>query len=87
MPVVNDARSWRTCDTITISSSEALPARSPMPLMVHSTWRAPARIADRLLATARPRSSWQWVLKIAFDAFGTAAMIAAKNSKISSGVQ
>ena len=27
---------------ITISSSEALPARSPMPLMVHSTCRAPA---------------------------------------------
>ncbi len=27
-------------------------------------------MAARLLATASPRSSWQWVLKIAFDAFG-----------------
>ena len=30
---------------MTISSRAALPARSPMPLTVHSTWRAPA--ADR----------------------------------------
>ena len=28
--------------SITISSSEQLPARSPMPLIAHSTWRAPA---------------------------------------------
>ncbi len=36
------SRSRRTCSAITISSSDALPARSPMPLIVHSTWRAPA---------------------------------------------
>ena len=50
---------------MTISSSDALPARSPMPLIVHSTWRTPPWIAARLLATARPRSSWQCVLKTA----------------------
>ena len=48
------------CSAMTISSSEALPARSPMPLMVHSTCRAPAWTAARELATARPRSLWQW---------------------------
>ena len=44
----------RTCSAITNSSSEALPARSPMPLMVHSTWRAPAWTAASELATAMP---------------------------------
>ncbi len=34
--------SLRTFIAITTSSSEALPARSPMPLTVHSIWRAPA---------------------------------------------
>ena len=33
--------------------------------MVTSTWRAPASIAVRVLATARPRSSWQWTLMTA----------------------
>src|SRR5229473_6551538 len=33
--------SLRTLIAITISSSAALPARSPMPLTVHSTCRAP----------------------------------------------
>ena len=46
---------------MTSSSSAALPARSPMPLMVHSTCRAPAPIAAKRLATARPRSLWQWL--------------------------
>ena len=50
--VVKGIESLRTFSAITISSSAALPARSPMPLMVHSTWRAPAmhagqRIGDR----------------------------------------
>ncbi len=49
---------------MTISSSAALPARSPMPLIVHSTWRAPAATAARLLATPRPRSLWQCALRI-----------------------
>ena len=44
---------------MTTSSSEQLPARSPTPLTVHSICRAPAWTAARLLATARPRSSWQ----------------------------
>ena len=37
MPVVNGSRSGLTRIPMTISSSDALPARSPMPLMVHST--------------------------------------------------
>ena len=56
---------------MTTSSSAALPARSPIPLIVHSTCRAPASTAARLLATARPRSSWQWVLMTARPMFGT----------------
>ena len=31
-----------------------------MPLMVHSTCRAPAWMAAIELATAMPRSLWQW---------------------------
>ena len=50
---------------MTTSSSDALPARSPRPLMVTSTWRAPAWMAASVLAVARPRSLWQWVLTIA----------------------
>ena len=49
----------RTCSSITISSSEALPARSPIPLIAHSTWRQPALTPANELATATPRSSWQ----------------------------
>ena len=56
---------------MTISSRAALPARSPIPLIVHSTCRAPASMAARLLATARPRSLWQWVLMTARPMFGT----------------
>ena len=53
----------RVRTAMTISSRAQLPARSPMPLMVHSTCRAPSRSAARLLATARPRSLWQWTLR------------------------
>ena len=49
----------RTLSAITISSREALPARSPMPLIVHSTCLAPACTAASELATATPRSLWQ----------------------------
>ena len=56
---------------ITTSSSEQLPARSPMPLIVHSIWPAPFSTAARLLATARPRSLWQWTLITAWSMFGT----------------
>ena len=59
MPVSRLKNASRVFSAITTSSSEQLPARSPMPLMVHSIWRAPATTAARLFATARPRSSWQ----------------------------
>ena len=39
--------------------------RSPMPLMVHSICRAPPFRAASELATAKPRSLWQWVEKMA----------------------
>ena len=44
---------------MTISSSDALPARSPSPLIVHSTCSAPAWIPASEFATASPRSLWQ----------------------------
>ncbi len=47
----------RVFSAITTSSSEQLPARSPMPFTVHSIWRTPATTAVRLFATAMPRSS------------------------------
>ena len=50
---------------ITTSSSDALPARSPRPLTVTSTWRAPAWTAASVFAVARPRSLWQWTLTVA----------------------
>src|SRR5881392_3662781 len=56
-PHLNATACERTRPAITISSSAALPARSPMPLIVHSTWPAPASMAASELATARPRSS------------------------------
>ena len=59
MPVCRLKNCERVASAITTSSSEQLPARSPMPLMVHSIWRTPATTAVRLLATAIPRSSWQ----------------------------
>ena len=59
-PVEKPRSSPRTFTAITNSSSEALPARSPMPLIVHSTWRAPAWTAAMEFATASPRSLWQW---------------------------
>src|SRR6267154_2805259 len=58
-PVLRLKNCERVASAITTSSSEQLPARSPMPLIVHSIWRAPATTAVRLLATAMPRSSWQ----------------------------
>ncbi len=58
-PVVAPRVSPRTLRAITISSRAALPARSPMPLIVHSICRAPAFTAAMELATARPRSLWQ----------------------------
>ncbi|GIL77571.1 hypothetical protein Vretifemale_7113 [Volvox reticuliferus] len=62
---------------ITTSSSDALPARSPMPLIVHSIWRAPAIAPARELAVDRPRSFWQCVEIITFSAPGVFFRIAA----------
>ena len=45
MLVQYGSTSLRTFIAMTTSSSAALPARSPMPLMVHSIWRMPARHA------------------------------------------
>ena len=50
---------------MTTSSSDALPARSPRPLIVTSTWRAPAWTAASVLAVASPRSLWQWTETVA----------------------
>ena len=63
--------SLRTLIAITISSSAALPARSPMPLTVHSTCRAPPAMPASEFATAMPRSLWQCTEKIALSEFGT----------------
>ncbi len=59
-----------------------LPARSPMPLMVHSTCRQPAVSAAMLLAVARPRSLWQCVEKVTWwnTDGGTAAYTRARTS-------
>src|SRR3569832_1852159 len=46
--------SLRVRTAITISSKAALPARSPSPLMVHSTKRAPFITADKEFAAAGP---------------------------------
>jgi hypothetical protein len=71
MPVTKGRVSRRVRRAMTISSMAALPARSPMPLTVHSTWRAPALTAASELATARPRSLWQWTEMIALSMLGT----------------
>ncbi len=71
MRVSTGNTSDRVRTAITTSSSEALPARSPSPLTVHSTWRAPASTAARELATAMPRSLWQWVDQTTLSEFGT----------------
>ena len=64
---------WRVCRSMMISSIDALPARSPMPLTAHSTWRAPACSPAKELATARPRSSWQWTESTMLRRSGTAS--------------
>ena len=84
-PVQKGMASWRTRSAMTISSIAALPARSPMPLMVHSTWRAPPRKAASELATPRPRSLWLWVDSTAWSMFGTRSRSIWNSAKISSG--
>ena len=86
MPVQNGSTSLRTCIAITTSSSAALPARSPMPLMVHSICRAPAFTPASEFATAMPRSLWQWVEKRALSELGTRSRTILNRSKYSSGI-
>src|SRR5258707_10152255 len=64
MPVVTPKLSLRTARATTTSSREAFPARSPIPLIVHSICRTPARIAASEFATAIPKSSWQCALSV-----------------------
>ncbi len=77
--------SLRVFNAITNSSSAAFPARSPMPLTVQCTCRAPASTADKELAVDIPRSSWQWMEMIAFEIFGTFARISVIREVISCG--
>ncbi len=87
MPVVNGNASLRTVMAMTTSSRLQLPARSPMPLMVHSIWRAPAITPASELATARPRSSWQCTLTIAsLFTLASARLTVPMISPISAGV-
>ena len=79
-------KSLRVRSAITISSSDALPARSPIPLMVHSTCRAPFMMAVSELATAWPRSLWQWTERITFSIPRTFSRIRAMRSPHSRGI-
>ena len=55
-----------------ISSSEQLPARSPMPLTATSTCRAPFSMPASEFATASPRSLWQCVEMTTWSGVGLA---------------
>ena len=85
-PVENGMTSRRTWSAMAISSTAALPARSPMPLTVASTCRAPAITAASVLATARPRSLWQCVENSASGAFGTRPITSRNIAPYVSGV-
>ncbi len=87
MPVANGSRSDRTRRAMTSSSSDAFPALSPMPLIVHSICRAPPSMAASELATAIPRSSWQWAERTASFPSGSFAATARNIARISSGTE
>ncbi|GBD28273.1 hypothetical protein HRbin31_00286 [bacterium HR31] len=70
-PTRSPKTSRRVTRAMITSSRAALPARSPMPLMVPSTCRAPACTPARELATAIPRSSWQCTLQTTRSESGT----------------
>ena len=66
------------CDDIEFSPEDGYRSdpdflcRSPRPLMVHSTWRAPPIFTPASeLATAMPRSLWQCTLQMARPLLGT----------------
>ena len=71
IPVLYGIKSLLVFIAITISSKAALPALSPIPLIVHSTCLAPAVTPAKEFATAKPRSLWQCTDKIALSIFGT----------------
>ena len=71
MRVSQGKKSCRVRTAMTTSSSDALPARSPRPLIVHSTWRAPFMTEARELATASPRSLWQCTDQTTLSEFDT----------------
>jgi len=79
-------KSLRVRSAITISSSDALPARSPIPLMVHSTCRAPCMMAVSEFATACPRSLWQWTDSTTRSSPWTFSRIRAMRSPHSRGI-
>ena len=81
-PVERPSDSPLTRSVMTNSSSEVLPARSPTPLIVTSTCRAPFFTAASEFAMARPRSSWQWAERVTP---GTSRVSFAKISPYSSG--
>ena len=85
MLVASPKRGRRVRSSITNSSIEAFPARSPMPLMVHSTWRAPAITPAREFATAMPRSLWQCTDSVTPSSSGTRSRSAPRISTYSSG--
>ena len=71
---------------ITTSSSEALPARSPMPLTATSICPAPTSTPASELATAIPRSSWQWTERTRSSSAGTRSCSSFRKSANSTGV-
>ncbi len=79
-------KSRRVRRAMTTSSKAAFPARSPIPLMHPSTCRMPALTAARLLATAIPRSLWQWTLRVTLSTLGTLALMPSSSSVNSAGL-
>ncbi len=78
--------SLRVRRAITTSSSAAFPARSPIPLIVHSTCPAPAATAPSELAVERPRSLWQCTEMTARAMLGTRCWMARISCENSWGV-
>ena len=60
-PCGRPSASRRVRTIIATSSSEQLPARSPIPFTATSTCRAPFTMPASEFATASPRSLWQCV--------------------------
>src|SRR5580692_8686873 len=62
-----------------IETRLALPQRSPQPLIVPCTWRAPTSTAASELATPHSASLWQWMpTRVTPPISATAAAVAAE---------